>query len=120
MCRVGLFGKPMIQPAPARVSRPFTAFPALRGIAESRIRRNPLAPLCFRVAMRRVAVSRIACSLLVLASCAKAPSTARPSPLAAFVDQYLDGFASRHPSIAAGNGLHQHDDRMEDFSRAAI
>lgn len=26
----------------------------------------------------------------------------------------------RHPSIAAGNGLHAHDDRLEDFSPAAI
>ena len=26
----------------------------------------------------------------------------------------------RHPAIAAGNGLHAHDDRLEDFSPAAI
>src|SRR3970040_1913367 len=32
-----------------------------------------------------------------------------------FVDRYLDDFARRHPSIAAGNGLHQHDDMPEDF-----
>ena len=37
-----------------------------------------------------------------------------------FVDRYLDDFARRHPSIAAGNGLHQHDDRLDDFSAAAI
>jgi uncharacterized protein (DUF885 family) len=36
------------------------------------------------------------------------------------VDDYLDAFALRHPSIAAGNGLHQHDDRLEDFSGRAI
>jgi uncharacterized protein (DUF885 family) len=39
---------------------------------------------------------------------------------AQFVDEYLDGFAYRHPSIAAGNGLHDHDDRLDDFSAAAI
>ncbi|MCD6032711.1 MAG: hypothetical protein K0S78_4893, partial [Thermomicrobiales bacterium] len=39
---------------------------------------------------------------------------------AAFVDRYLDDFARRHPSIAAGNGLHQHDDRLDDFSAAGI
>ena len=39
---------------------------------------------------------------------------------AGFVDHYLDDFARRHPSIAAGNGLHAHDDRLEDFSAAAI
>lgn len=42
------------------------------------------------------------------------------SPFARFVDRYLDDFARRHPSIAAGNGLHQHDDRLDDFSAAAV
>jgi uncharacterized protein (DUF885 family) len=42
------------------------------------------------------------------------------SRFAAFVDRYLDQFASRHPSIAAGNGLHAHDDALEDFSAASI
>src|SRR6266446_2411638 len=37
-----------------------------------------------------------------------------------FVDDYLDRFARYHPSIAAGNGLHAHDDRLEDFSQASI
>ena len=37
-----------------------------------------------------------------------------------FVDQYLDEFARRHPSIASGNGLHMHDDLLEDFSVASI
>ncbi|HZI27091.1 MAG TPA: DUF885 domain-containing protein [Gemmatimonadaceae bacterium] len=37
-----------------------------------------------------------------------------------YVDRYLDDFARRHPSIAAGNGLHQHDDRLDDFSAPAI
>jgi uncharacterized protein (DUF885 family) len=36
------------------------------------------------------------------------------------VDEYLDQFARRHPSIAAGNGIHSHDDGLEDFSRSAI
>jgi uncharacterized protein (DUF885 family) len=37
-----------------------------------------------------------------------------------FVDRYLDDFARRHPSIAAGNGLHQHDDRLDAFSATEI
>ncbi|MEP7345450.1 MAG: DUF885 family protein, partial [Gemmatimonadaceae bacterium] len=37
-----------------------------------------------------------------------------------FVDQYLDEFARRHPSIAGGNGLHMHDDLLEDFSATSI
>ena len=39
---------------------------------------------------------------------------------AALVDEYLDGWAAFYPSIAAGNGLHMHDDRLEDFSAANI
>ncbi len=40
--------------------------------------------------------------------------------LAALIDEYLDGWAAFYPSIAAGNGLHMHDDRLEDFSAANI
>ena len=47
---------------------------------------------------------------------AGAPSAA----FARFVDRYLDDWARRHPSIAAGNGIHAHDGRLEDFSAAAI
>src|SRR5262245_42990439 len=36
------------------------------------------------------------------------------------VDAYLDQFARRHPSIAAGNGIHTYDDTLEDFSAGAI
>jgi uncharacterized protein (DUF885 family) len=43
-----------------------------------------------------------------------------PSAFATFVDSYLDEFARRHPSIAAGNGIHMHDNLLEDFSPAAI
>jgi len=44
----------------------------------------------------------------------------RPVRLAPLVDEYLNQFAERHSSIAAGNGLHAHDDALEDFSAAAI
>jgi len=37
-----------------------------------------------------------------------------------FVDSYLDEFATHHPSIAAGNGLHDHDDLLDDFTVAGI
>ncbi len=36
------------------------------------------------------------------------------------VDEYLDQLSRRHPSIAAGNGIHDHDDGLEDFSAGAI
>lgn len=46
--------------------------------------------------------------------------TPEASAFAALADEYLDGWARRHPSIAAGNGLHQHDGRLEDYSAEAI
>jgi len=42
------------------------------------------------------------------------------SPLSDFVDTYLERFATFHPSIAAGNGIHSHDDTLEDFSPAVM
>jgi uncharacterized protein (DUF885 family) len=68
--------------------------------------------------------SRLA-SLAVLALCL-APAAAAPPPapqspaFARFVDRYLDDFARRHPSIAGGNGLHQHDALLDGYSAAAI
>src|SRR5262245_20547013 len=41
-------------------------------------------------------------------------------PFAAMVDEYLDQFAKRHPSIAAGNGIHTYDSTLEDFSASAV
>ena len=49
-----------------------------------------------------------------------ASTASAASPFTGFVDQFLDQFATRHPSIAAGNGLHQSDGTLEDFSAAAI
>ena len=54
------------------------------------------------------------------ASAASAPSSTASRELAALVDEYLDGWAAFYPSIAAGNGLHMHDDRLEDFSAGNI
>ena len=76
--------------------------------------------------MRRALVAAI-----VVAACCVAPTTLsqaqRPAragnyhaSFARFVDRYLDDFARRHPSIAAGNGIHTHDDILEDFSARAI
>jgi uncharacterized protein (DUF885 family) len=64
--------------------------------------------------------------MVVVAACqstppAPEPATSQPStPFAAFVDEFLDQFAKHHPSIAAGNGLHQADGTLEDFSATAI
>jgi len=69
---------------------------------------------------RRVAIVTVVISVLV-AGCGRTPRpTGEASGFAALVDDYLDQFARRHPSIAAGNGLHAHDDALEDFSPAGI
>lgn len=63
-------------------------------------------------------ITAIAASLVVLVASRSAPSASET--FARFVDDYLDDFARRHPSIAAGNGIHGHDDLLDDFSAAAI
>jgi hypothetical protein len=62
----------------------------------------------------------VALALIALITAGSTSATTATSNFAALVDQYLDGFAARHPSIAAGNGIHDHDDQLEDFSAAAI
>lgn len=68
-----------------------------------------------RVALAGVALFAIAC-----VDRPPAPPTSPAPSFPAFVDAWLEGFAARHPSIAAGNGLHAHDDALEDFSAAAV
>ena len=58
--------------------------------------------------------------ILLLTTISLACQRDQAPTFAEFVDQYLDDFASRHPSIAAGNGLHQHDDLLDDYSAAGI
>jgi len=57
---------------------------------------------------------------VTLLGAAPASRTAPTETFSQFVDRFLDDFARRHPSIAAGNGMHQHDDRLDDFSAAAV
>src|SRR5262249_45674274 len=69
---------------------------------------------------KTIAAAAAAC--LLCAACQNAAKSGEGSqtPFATPVDEYLGGFARRHPSIAAGNGLHAHDDLLEDFSAPAI
>jgi uncharacterized protein (DUF885 family) len=60
----------------------------------------------------------VAGALCLAARGATPPAAA--DDFAHFVDRYLDDFARRHSSIAAGNGIHDHDDRLDDFSAAGI
>src|SRR5881392_2552872 len=69
--------------------------------------------------------SRVLRAALVVACLApmgagRRSQASQPAAFARFVDRYLDDFARRHPSIAAGNGLHKYDDRLDDFSARAI
>lgn len=41
-------------------------------------------------------------------------------PLSHFIDEYLEFLYENAPTAAAGDGVHAHDDRLEDVSRAAI
>lgn len=69
----------------------------------------------------RLLIVLVVSTLAVLPACGEPnPGPTPPAAFAALVDEYLDQFARRHPSIAAGNGLHAHDDGLEDFSAGAI
>ena len=75
--------------------------------------------------IRALSVAAISAALVAFAPRVAAREAAygaeRSSPaFAKFVDRYLDNFARLHPSIAAGNGIHDHDDRIENFSAAAV
>lgn len=64
-------------------------------------------------------------ALITVAAVAVASTGRRTAPsdtpaFSAFVDAYLSGWASRHPSIAAGNGIHDFDGVLDDFSATAI
>src|SRR5262245_6610631 len=61
----------------------------------------------------------LARSIAALAVCIACQRSAAPR-FASVVDEYLDRFARRHPSIAAGNGIHTYDGTLEDFSASAI
>ncbi len=41
-------------------------------------------------------------------------------PLSHFADEYLDFLYESLPTAASGDGVHAHDDRIEDLSRSAI
>ena len=64
----------------------------------------------------------VASSIFASISGAQQPTDGQPrfSSFSAAVDLYLDTFAQFHPSIAAGNGLHTHDDLLEDYSLNSI
>ena len=43
-----------------------------------------------------------------------------PEPFPHFVDDYQDYLYEAHPTSATMDGVHKHDDLLEDFRRPAI
>lgn len=70
--------------------------------------------------MKRIVAVLCLAPLAVVVPRPAPPAATQSASFAQFVERYLDDFAQRHPSIAAGNGIHDHDDRLEDFSPPAI
>jgi len=67
------------------------------------------------------ALALVVLGFLSAAACAPAaPPPLPPERFETFVDAFLDHFARHHPSIAAGNGIHVHDARLEEFGATAI
>ena len=69
---------------------------------------------------RSVRKSGYAVALLASLLLVGAATPSQSKVFAQFVDTYLDAFARRHPSIAAGNGLHDHDNQLDDYSAQGI
>jgi len=71
--------------------------------------------------MRRTAIAITGVLALLLLPWWRGRDAAAQVPaFARLVDSYLERFAAYHPSIAAGNGIHVHDDRLEDFSATSV
>jgi uncharacterized protein (DUF885 family) len=83
-------------------------------VANDSASRNPVS------ARARISAAIAAIATSSLLACGGGPAVAKPPAFASLIDDYLEQFSRRHPSIAAGNGLHAHDDALEDFSPAAI
>jgi uncharacterized protein (DUF885 family) len=59
-------------------------------------------------------------ALIATLSLLAAPALGAARAFDTQVDAFLEQFARYHPSIAAGNGLHAQDARLEDYSQGAI
>ncbi len=59
-------------------------------------------------------------ALLLLTACRTAPGPAASPEWDKYVTAYLDAYFTVHPDIAVGNGRHEFDGKLPDFSRAAL
>src|SRR5436190_5327045 len=117
----------MATPASTR-NDPMTVVRRVRVMAASPVRRRSPCDILRGDGGRIVKAMRLAFGPMLFAiafclACDRVPASSRATrapQFAALVDEYLDQFARRHPSIAAGNGIHAHDGELEDFSAPAI
>ena len=59
-------------------------------------------------------------ALLLLTACRTAPGPAASPEWDKYVTAYLDAYFTVHPDIAVGNGRHEFDGKLPDFSHAAL
>ena len=59
-------------------------------------------------------------ALLLLTACRTAPGPAASPEWDKYVTAYLDAYFTVHPDVAVGNGRHEYDGKLPDFSRAAL
>src|SRR5436309_1352349 len=69
--------------------------------------------------MQRLLWSVITIALLSLPSCRK-PEQSRGSAMSQFIDDYFNAYFEWNPSAATSVGLHEYDEKIEDYSAAAI
>ncbi|MEP6780235.1 MAG: hypothetical protein ABJC26_10120, partial [Gemmatimonadaceae bacterium] len=82
---------------------------------------RPNIPLLLRARLRKATLAIVSLPVVLAApACSNVAIPPSAPTFAAFVDSYLHDFARRHPSIAAGNGIHDFDGTLDDFSAEAI
>src|SRR4051812_22479279 len=73
-----------------------------------------------RMSFRGTVFTAVVVAMFAAVSACGRPATTSPPVFASLVDDYLEQFSRHHPSIAAGNGLHAHDELLEDLSAGAV
>jgi hypothetical protein len=74
-----------------------------------------------KIPLRKLLTATLALGVLSLAACRTAPTApAASAEWDKYVQNYLDAYFAVHPDIAVGNGRHEFDGKLPDFSHAAI
>src|ERR1043166_2455627 len=70
--------------------------------------------------MRKLLQHALLFTLLANASACQQPSSSRDNAMSKFVDDYFTAYFEWNPSAATSVGFHQYDDKLEDYSAAAV